>query len=188
MLCPRHIRSSLAGVPACLGAFSFGPSALLLLSLIAANALTGCGGPAQVSQPQSSRQTVTTESLCARQWLLKELRVDGRDHRLSMFWQKMWRDRPYLTCDKLGFVRGSAGSNPYLGKFSLDDNGSIQWLKPPEISRLGDRRESSKLEEDFLLALPRVDHVEASGETLTLTGGDGTRLQFKQTRELPPAP
>jgi len=155
---------------------------LLLLSGL----LAGCGGLGSNGQA-TGIAAQSAESLCQRQWLLEELQVDGREHKLSMFWQKMWRSRPYLTCDKLGFVRGSAGSNPYLGKFDLSDSGAIQWLKPPEISRMGAPRESSELERDFLLALPRVNQADLQGDTLVLNADDGTRLLFRQTRELPPS-
>lgn len=134
-----------------------------------------------------SPEAANAETICTHQWLLESLTVDGREHKSHMFWRKMWRDRPYFTCDKLGFVRGSAGSNPYLGKFTLAENGSIKWLKPPKISRMGDRKDSSELEQDFLLALPRVNRANLNAGQLILEGIDGTVLEFKQTRELPPA-
>lgn len=137
--------------------------------------------------PAAVATNTSSDNICEHQWLLESLTVDGREHKSRMFWQKMWRDRPYLTCDKLGFVRGSAGSNPYLGKFNLTNDGGLKWLKPPKISRMTDRRKSSELETDFLRALPRVDRASTLGDTLLLEGSDGTRLEFQQTRELPPA-
>ncbi|WP_428819423.1 META domain-containing protein [Microbulbifer sp. MCCC 1A16149] len=157
--------------------------AVLLALLFTGLTLSGCGS--SDTQPSAMRAT-DSDAICERQWLLDTLSIDGREHKSRMFWQKMWRDRPYLGCDKLGFVRGSAGSNPYLGKFRLSDGGTIQWLKPPTISRMVGRRKSSELEKDFLLALPRVSHAHARGDTLVLEGDDGTRLEFKQTGEVPP--
>nr|WP_029250016.1 META domain-containing protein [Microbulbifer agarilyticus] len=123
--------------------------------------------------------------ICDYQWILHGISVDGEEQKSRLLWQKMVRDRPYLTCDKLGFVRGSAGSNPYLGKFSLDDDGHIQWRKSPKISRMVGRRDSSDLEKDFLKALPRINRASVEGDMLTLQGDDGTRIEFKQTGELP---
>jgi hypothetical protein len=114
----------------------------------------------------------SAKALCNSQWLLESLTVDGREHKPRMFWNKMWRDRPYLTCDKLGFVR----------------SGDIRWLKVPKISRMGDRKESNELEQDFLLALPRVSSASPNGDTLILRSSDGnTQLEFKRTGELAPA-
>ena len=145
--------------------------------------LNGCSSsdtsPVAITETGSS-------AICDRQWLLDSLSVNGREHKPRIFWKKMWRDRPYLGCDKLGFVRGSAGSNPYLGKFQLGENGSVHWLKPPKISRMVGRRDSSELEQDFLLALPRVTHARTQGDTLILEGDQGTRLEFRQASEAPP--
>ena len=152
---------------------------LLLTSVLLGACSSGSSQPSGLAKTDKS-------AICDRQWLLENLSVDGREHKPRMFWQKMWRDRPYLGCDKLGFVRGSGGSNPYLGKFELTDTGDIRWLKSPKISRMGGRRDSSELEIDFMLALPRVDHAFSSGDTLILEGSDGTRLEFKQAGELPP--
>lgn len=155
-----------------------------ILSLaLACLALGGCGNadtlPAAITQTGS-------DAVCDRQWLLDSLSVDGREHKPRIFWKKMWRDRPYFGCDKLGFVRGSGGSNPYLGKFQLDESGAIRWLKVPKISRMVGRRDSSELEKDFLLALPRVTRARTQGDTLILEGDRGTRLEFKPTGEAPP--
>ncbi|WP_295802494.1 META domain-containing protein [uncultured Microbulbifer sp.] len=154
---------------------------LLFLSL----PLSACGHFAGDAEP-ANLQKASNADICEQQWLLESLVVDGREHKTRMFWQKMWRDRPYLTCDKLGFVRGSAGSNPYLGKFDLSDSGNIHWLKPPKISRMGERRESSELETDYLLALPRVDSASRQGDVLVLHGSDGTRVEFQRSSEAPP--
>lgn len=135
-------------------------------------------------EPQTAPSTLAhgeDGDICAQQWLLESLHVDGREHKSRMLWQKVWRDRPYLICDKLGFVRGSAGSNPYLGQFELSEDGHIEWLKPPEISRMGDRRNSSKLEMDYLRALPRVDSARLEQDRLVLKGDDGTRIEFQQS-------
>ncbi|MBN8429858.1 META domain-containing protein [Microbulbifer salipaludis] len=140
-------------------------------------ALSGCSS--HDTTPSAMTDT-GSDPICDREWLLDSLTVDGREHKPSMLWKKMWRDRPYLGCDKLGVVRGSAGSNPYLGKFQLRDNGAIQWLKPPRTTRMAGRRDSSELEKDFLLALPRATHAHTHGNRLVLEGDDGTRLEFKQ--------
>ena len=147
--------------------------------------LSACGHFGGDAEPVALHRAAGGE-ICEQQWLLERLHIDGREHKSRMLWQKMWRDRPYLTCDKLGFVRGSAGNNPYLGKFELTDSGNIQWLKPPKISRMGGRRESSELETDYLLALPRVERASVVDDILVLEGNDGTRLEFQQTHE--PAP
>ena len=149
----------------------------LLSLLVAALVFSGCGNHS--SQPAAMAET-GGRSICEHQWILDSLTVDGREHKPRMFWQKMWRDRPYFTCDKLGFVRGSAGANPYLGKFELADSGSVRWLKPPKISRMVGRRDSDALEKDFLLAMPRISRAHTQGDTLILEGSDGTRLEFKQ--------
>ena len=144
--------------------------------------VTGCA-----SSPQSTSTNLSSNpaDICDYQWILHGLSVDGREQKSRLFWQKMVRDRPYLTCDKLGFVRGSAGSNPYLGKFELAEDGAIKWIKAPKISRMVGRRDSSELEIDFLKALPRINRVSVEGDVLTLQGSGGTRIEFKQTGELP---
>lgn len=143
--------------------------------------LSGCG------QLQESELVASTEkeSVCEHQWLLKSLSVDGREHRSRMLWKKFWRDRPYLTCDKLGYARGSTGTNPYMGRFVLEDDGALSWLQPPEISRMGDLEDTNELEQDFLKALPRTDSLNVEGETLILKGNSGaTRLEFRRTEEI----
>lgn len=156
---------------------------LLCLMLMS---VSGCGN----SAAQPPVMTLSGNgAICDRQWLLDSLSVDDREHKSRMFWQKIWRDRPYFGCDKLGFVRGSGGSNPYQGKFKMAESGTIQWVKLPKISRMGSRRESSELERDFLLALPRVNHAriyrDPHGDTLILEGSDGTRLEFKPAGDHP---
>ncbi|WP_193754277.1 META domain-containing protein [Microbulbifer sp. Q7] len=158
---------------------SAGALALAFLLL----AVSGCSS--QDTAPSAMTDT-GSDAICDREWLLDSLTVDGREHKQSMFWKKMWRDRPYLGCDKLGFVRGSAGSNPYLGKFQLADSGAIRWLKPPKTARMAGRRDSSELEKDFLLALPRATHARIHGDRLILEGSNGTRLEFKQAGERHP--
>jgi len=155
----------------------------ILTLALACLPLGGCSSSDTL--PTAMTQTGSS-AICDRQWLLDSLSVDGREHKPRIFWKKMWRDRPYFGCDKLGFVRGSAGSNPYLGKFQLDDSGAIQWLKKPKISRMVGRRDSSELEQDFLLALPRVTRAHTQGDILILEGDGGTRLEFKQAGEAPP--
>ncbi|MFV8780939.1 META domain-containing protein [Microbulbifer sp. SA54] len=163
------------------------PGFSLAVSLLLSLLISACSHVDEQGASPLLMEEATTETICTHQWLLESLTVDGREHKSHMFWRKVWRDRPYFTCDKLGFVRGSAGTNPYLGKFSLAEDGGIEWLKPPKISRMGDRRSSSELEQDFLLALPRVNRADLGVDRLILTGADGTRLEFQQTRELPPA-
>ena len=156
-------------------------SGIVILPLL----LSACGHFGGDTEPAALHKATDTD-ICEQQWLLESLSVDGREHKSRMFWQKMWRDRPYFTCDKLGFVRGSAGSNPYLGKFDLTESGDIQWLKPPKISRMGAKRESSDLETDYLLALPRINRASIRGDTLIMQGSDGTQLEFQRTTEAPP--
>ena len=152
--------------------------------LFIACALPLLGGCAQL---QESELVASTEeqSVCEHQWLLKSLSVDGREHRSRMLWNKFWRDRPYLTCDKLGYARGSTGTNPYMGRFSLTDSGALSWLQPPEVSRMGDLEDTNELEQDFLRALPRTSNLTVKGETLILEGNSGaTRLEFRRTEDI----
>jgi heat shock protein HslJ len=156
---------------------------LLLLLICTPQLLAGCGhlGTAELAHADEKES-----SICENQWLLESLSIDGREHRPHLLWKKMWRDRPYLTCDKLGYVRGSAGSNPYLGQFSLSANGELQWSKPPQVSRMGQPRDSSELEMDYLKALPQTDSARMENGVLILQDTSGaTRLQFKRVAELP---
>ncbi|WP_081848146.1 META domain-containing protein [Microbulbifer sp. HZ11] len=171
----RSLSTPIHGAPRTLGA--------LLAGLILSSALSS--GCSSTPQPLSASQPMPPGDICNYQWILHGISVDGREQKSRLFWQKMVRDRPYLTCDKLGFVRGSAGSNPYLGKFDLADNGAIEWVKAPKISRMVGRKDSSELEKDFLKALPRINRASVEGDILTLQGGEGTRIEFKQTGELP---
>ncbi|SEA13362.1 META domain-containing protein [Microbulbifer marinus] len=151
------------------------PLALLL-------SLSGCGTVEESSLAESEQD----RSVCEHQWLLESLSVDGREHRSRLLWKKFWRDRPYLTCDDLGYVRGSAGTNPYLGRFSLSANGEISWPQVPAISRMSDVRDSSELEKDYLKALPQTDNLKVKGDSLILRSESGdTRLEFKRVDEMP---
>lgn len=144
--------------------------------------LTGCG----MTKDAPAAPPLAEQAVCDHQWLLKSMSVDGREHRSRLLWQKLWRDRPYFTCDDLGYVRGSAGSNPYLGRFSLQDGGQISWSQIPEISRMGSVRDSSDLEQDYLRALPQTDSLSLEGDALILQSESGaTRLEFKRTENLP---
>lgn len=144
-------------------------------------ALPGCGqlpSPPPAGVPAG---TSAEESVCSHQWLLEQLSVDGQEHRSGLLWQKLWRDRPYFTCDKLGYVRGSAGSNPYLGRFELQDSGRYSWLQPPAISRISDVRDSSELEKSYLRALPQTDNMEVRDDSLIMRDDSGAvRLEFKR--------
>lgn len=152
----------------------------LLLPLLTTLLVAGCSGLGSSSLANGERAQGDT-SLCNHQWLLSGLSVDGREHRSRLIWQKMMRDRPYFTCDKLGYVRGSGGGNPYLGQFSLGDGGDIRWRKPPRISRMGDVQESGELERDYLKALAQTRRAMLDGDTLTLRSADGaTYLEFKR--------
>lgn len=154
--------------------------ALLAASLLLA--LTGCSQLSDTELAQHARET----SVCEHQWLLESLSVEGREHRSGLLWKKLWRDRPYLTCDKLGYVRGSAGSNPYLGRFALSDKGELSWPQVPVISRMSNVHKSSELEKDYLKALPQTDSLTLDGDSLILQSDSGkTRLEFKRVQEMP---
>ncbi|WP_193162795.1 META domain-containing protein [Microbulbifer hainanensis] len=157
-----------------------------LLTTVLLASLSGCG-MFGASEPESVETAITEDSsICAYQWLLESLSVDGREHRSRLLWQKLWRDRPYLTCDKLGYVRGSAGSNPYIGRFAVSADGEISWPKVPAISRMSDTRDSSELEKDYLKALPQTDSMKMEGDSLIMQGDHGaTRLEFKRIEEMP---
>ncbi|MGL6159464.1 META domain-containing protein [Microbulbifer sp.] len=151
---------------------------LIPLAAVALLILGGCG---QLSEAELAEAAAEEGSICEHQWLLESLSVDGREHRRHLLWRKFWRERPYFTCDKLGYVRGSAGSNPYLGRFSLSDGGELSWSQPPTISRMSDIRESSELEKDYLKALPRTDSAQVEGDSLILrSDSDKTRLEFRR--------
>ena len=145
-------------------------------------ALSGCGTVEETQLTASEKEP----SVCDYQWLLESLSVDGREHRSRLLWKKLWRDRPYLTCDDLGYVRGSAGSNTYLGRFSLSNTGEISWPQVPAVSRMSDVRDSSDLEKDYLKALPQTDSLKVQGNSLIMRNESGeTRLEFKRVEEMP---
>ncbi|WP_308365166.1 MULTISPECIES: META domain-containing protein [unclassified Microbulbifer] len=151
---------------------------LIPLAAVALLVLGGCG---QLGETDLAERTAEDSSICEHQWLLESLSVEGREHRSHLLWRKLWRERPYFICDKLGYVRGSAGSNPYLGRFSLSDGGELSWSQPPTISRMSDIRESSELEKDYLKALPRTDSAQVEGDSLILRSDSGeTRLEFRR--------
>lgn len=162
-------------------------SLALLTTLLLAN-LCGCGqlGATEQAKVAVADTKVQPPAVCDHQWLLESLSVGGREHRSRLLWQKLWRDRPYFTCDKLGYVRGSAGSNPYLGRFTISPDGDISWPQVPTISRMSDVRESSELEQDYLRALPQTDSMKVEGDSLILQSDSGdTRLEFKRAEEMP---
>ncbi|WP_323846416.1 META domain-containing protein [Microbulbifer magnicolonia] len=154
------------------------PKALLpLIPFWLLLALSGCGS---VEEKELAENPVEP-SVCEHEWLLESLSVDGREHRSRLLWKKLWRDRPYFTCDKLGYVRGSAGTNPYLGRFLLSNSGAISWPQVPAVSRMSDARDSSDLERDYLKALPQTDSLSVEGDSLILQSESGkTRLEFKR--------
>lgn len=165
--------------------FLLPPLAALLIGL------SGCGMIGEEEsvtvEKEEPVETVTLDepSVCEHQWLLESLSLEGREHRSRLLWQKLWRDRPYLTCDALGYVRGSAGSNPYLGRFALSAGGELSWTQEPTISRMSDVRDSSDLEKDYLKALPQTDRMTVKGDSLILKGdGGATRLEFKRAESL----
>ncbi|MFC6633496.1 META domain-containing protein [Microbulbifer taiwanensis] len=156
-----------------------------LLSLIQFSLLLSLSGCGHLGNDELA-ESVEESSVCEHQWLLESLSVDGREHRSRLLWKKLLRDRPYFTCDKLGYVRGSAGINPYLGRFALSDSGEISWPQVPAISRMSDARGSSDLEKDYLKALPQTDNLTVKGDSLILRSESGaTRLEFKRIEGMP---
>ncbi|WP_237057382.1 META domain-containing protein [Microbulbifer sediminum] len=145
------------------------------LLLLAACALHGCGmaGGAQMAERAEPL------GLCEQPWLLKSMKLDGREHRSGLLWRKLMRDRPYFTCDELGYVRGNSGSNPYTGRLSRSGD-RLSWPRAPAVSPMTDLRDSSELEQDFLQALPQTDRMSFEDGLLILQGSGGaTRLEFQ---------
>ncbi|SDK64291.1 META domain-containing protein [Microbulbifer yueqingensis] len=162
----ENIRLSL--LPACL--------------LLAAAVLHGCGhnGGTQEVTPAES------PGLCEQPWLLKSLTIDGREHRTGLLWRKLMRDRPYFSCDPLGYVRGNSGSNPYIGKL-LRSGSRFSWTRPPTVSPMAERRDSNDLEQDFLRALSQTDNLSFEGNSLILESSDSaTRIEFQPAKSSPP--
>ncbi|WP_237061968.1 META domain-containing protein [Microbulbifer zhoushanensis] len=150
--------------------------------LTLASALHGCG----LAGSEDMAGSLEPRSLCGQPWLLKSLKVDGREHRTGLLWRKLMRERPYFTCDALGYVRGNSGSNPYTGRLSRSGD-QLSWPKAPAVAPMIDLRDSSELEQDFLLALPQTEQLSFDGELLILEGAAGaTRLEFQPAETPPP--
>ncbi|GAB2903471.1 hypothetical protein GCM10027180_37170 [Microbulbifer echini] len=124
-------------------------------------------------------------SACEHDWILSDLQ-DGEDtYEYTLMWKKFWRERPFFTCDRFGYVRGNGGINPYLGRFSLENSGELSWPRTPEISRVGSSRPSDELEANYLRALRKARYLEVVGNKLILSSNDrGTRLEFDRVDEI----
>ncbi|WKD49970.1 META domain-containing protein [Microbulbifer spongiae] len=123
-------------------------------------------------------------SACDHAWVLSNM-VDGEHtYQYQLLWRKFWRDRPFFTCDRFGYVRGSGGINPYLGRFSLAGHGELSWPLPPDISRMGKIYPSDALETDYLRALRNTRFLEVMGDQLILRNSDeSTLLEFDRVRD-----
>ncbi|MDP5208128.1 META domain-containing protein [Microbulbifer sp. 2205BS26-8] len=123
-------------------------------------------------------------SACDHAWILSNM-VDGKyTYHYQLLWRKFWRDRPFFTCDRFGYVRGSGGINPYLGRFSLAGHGELSWPLPPDISRMGKIYPSDALETDYLRALRKTRFLEVMGDQLILRNSDkSTLLEFDRVRD-----
>ncbi|WP_445356492.1 META domain-containing protein [Microbulbifer sp. ANSA002] len=133
--------------------------------------------------PQLTKQPAW--SACGHDWILSNLRDGENTYEYTLLWKKFWRERPFFTCDRFGYVRGNGGINPYLGRFSLESSGELSWPRSPIISRVGNRRPSDELEADYLKALRKTRFLEVVGDKLILSSNDkSTRLEFNRVDDI----
>lgn len=124
-------------------------------------------------------------SACDHEWVLSSLVDEEHTYEYLLLWRKFWRERPFFTCDRFGYVRGSGGVNPYLGRFSLASSGDLSWSNTPVVSRVGKIRPSDKLEADYLKALRKTRFLEVIGNKLILSSnGNSTRLEFSRVEDI----
>ncbi|MFA0812882.1 META domain-containing protein [Microbulbifer epialgicus] len=144
---------------------------------------SGCMSFDAPSQPQTLRQSAW--SACDHEWVLSGLKDGENTYEYLLLWRKFWRERPFFTCDRFGYVRGSGGVNPYLGRISLAGNGSLSWPKTPMISRKGRVHPSDELETDYLKALRKARRLEVVGDKLILSSSDNsTLLEFDRVDDI----
>ncbi|WP_226649186.1 META domain-containing protein [Microbulbifer variabilis] len=133
--------------------------------------------------PQPFRQPAW--SACEHDWILSNLQDGENNYEYTLLWKKFWRERPFFTCDRFGYVRGNGGINPYLGRFYLENSGELSWPRSPVISRVGNGRPSDELEADYLRALRKTRFLEVVGDKLILSSNDrATRLEFNRVDEI----
>ncbi|MFS1523250.1 META domain-containing protein [Microbulbifer sp. 2304DJ12-6] len=124
-------------------------------------------------------------SACDHEWILSNMMDGEHTYQYRLLWRKFWRDRPFFTCDRFGYVRGSGGINPYLGRFSLASHGELSWPRLPDISRIGKVYPSDTLEADYLRALRKTRFLEVVGDQLILRNGDKTTLlEFERVEDI----
>ncbi|WP_020414082.1 META domain-containing protein [Microbulbifer sp. VTAC004] len=155
----------------------------LMIPSLLALLLSGCMSFDAPSEPQPLRHSAW--SACNHEWVLSSLKDGEHTYEYLLIWRKFWRERPFFTCDRFGFVRGSGGVNPYLGRFSLESNGALSWSTVPAISRKGRAHPSDELEADYLKALRKARLLEVVGDKLIMSSRDSnTRLEFNRVDEI----
>ena len=109
----------------------------------------------------------------AGEWKLVKMVVDGQ--------QTVPGDTaPTLTIAEDGAVNGNASINNYFGQANFGENGALKWQGPPGATMMAGPEELMKQESTFMKGLSSTDSSKVEGDTLTLTGEDGTVLEFRR--------
>lgn len=142
-------------------------AALLLVSTLVTGA---CSNPAPGSAATSA------EGLHGTNWSLTSW--EGRS------------DSEHLRRVQMSFegnnISGEGPCNRYDASFTLQD-GKLE-LGPVAATKRGCEAERMQLESAWFAALAKLDRLELDGNSMVLSGADGTRLSFTRSNESPTKP
>ena len=143
------------------------PSGLALVLVLAAGALTACGGSNDTTPDKSGGPGDLSTTLEDRTWVLDGAgstpAIDGGS--------------AVTLAVGSGRISGQAPCNTYNAEFTVD--GYRVEVGPIATTRMACEPTTTEAETAFLEALALVDTIAIDGDRLTLTGGDDVELGFE---------
>ena len=143
--------------------------------------LGGCQGPqADEAEVPEGRTVITSENMVKiveKQWVLHDMRIDGRDYALS-------GDRPTVKFDSEGKVSGFGSVNRFFGAVRLDGEGLVVWSKSLGSTRMAGSPRAMEQERAFMGGLLRIERLSVEEMNLYGQSRDGrTELVFSVPTE-----
>ena len=143
------------------------PWGLAIALVLAAGAVTACGGSNDAPSPGTSGGAKDLSgTLGDRTWVL-----DGAGSTPTIA-----GDGTVTLAVDSGRIAGRAPCNTYNAEFTID--GDRVEVGPIATTRMDCEPATNKAETAFLKALAKLDTIAADGDRLTMTGGDGVELVF----------